>query len=58
MQIGNYVPIMSVDGIAPNRNAVIVDCWGASRNICEREDGRWHLPAAEDGGAVSEFVFA
>jgi hypothetical protein len=57
VHMGNYVPVVSIDGNAPNRNAVIVDCWGAPRSVQEREDGIWHL-IIEGGDRVAEFVTA
>jgi hypothetical protein len=52
---GTYAPVVSVHGHAPKRNAIIVDCWGASRQICECEDGHWQL-AGVDGDFAAEFV--
>lgn len=55
VKAGIYSPVISIDGCAPNRNAIIVDCWGAAQSIYEREDGRWLLTMASDG-PVAEFV--
>jgi hypothetical protein len=52
---GTYSPVVSVDGCAPNRAAVILDCFGAARRVCEREDGRWQLGIHDDARIV-EFV--
>ena len=52
---GTYSPVVSVDGSAPNRAAVILDCFGAARRVCEREDGRWQLGIRNDVRVV-EFV--
>jgi len=52
---GIYFPVVSIDGCAPNRNAIIVDCWGASQYVREHEDGRWQL-ANENDGAIAQFV--
>jgi hypothetical protein len=52
---GTYAPVVSVHGHAPKRNAIIVDCWGDSRQICECEDGHWQL-AGVDGDFAAEFV--
>ena len=53
---GTYSPVLSVDGCTPNRNAIIVDCWGGSQRVCEREDGHWQLATSD--GSVAEFVLA
>ena len=55
IKAGTYVPVVSIDGCAPTRNALIVDCWGAIQSVCEHENGRWLLAAAVDG-RVAEFV--
>jgi hypothetical protein len=52
---GTYAPVVSVDGCAPNRTAVILDSFGAARRVCEREDGRWQLGIRSDARVV-EFV--
>jgi hypothetical protein len=49
-------PVVSVDGSTPNRSAIIVDCWGGSQYVREREDGRWQLASGD--GPVAEFVAA
>jgi hypothetical protein len=54
IKAGTYSPVVSVDGSTPNRNAIILDCWGASQCVCEREDGRWQLATGD--GPVAEFV--
>lgn len=55
IKAGTYSPVVSIDGRAPNRNAIIVDCWGAIQSVCEHENGRWLLATAVDG-QVAEFV--
>jgi hypothetical protein len=54
---GTYLPLLAIDGSAPNRTAVIVDAWGAARPVCEDESGRWQLFVPDDG-PVAELVFA
>jgi hypothetical protein len=57
IRTGSYSPVLGIDGSTPNRTAIIVDAWGASRPVCEAEDGRWQLFVPECG-PVAEFVFA
>jgi hypothetical protein len=52
---GTCALVVSVYGYAPKRNAIIVDRWGASRQVCECEDGHWQL-AASDGDSAADFV--
>ena len=54
IKAGTFSPVLSVDGRTPNRNATIVDCWGGSQLVCEREDGRWELAAGD--GPAAQFV--
>jgi hypothetical protein len=54
IKAGTYSLIVSVDGCVPNRNAIIVDCWGGSQRVSEREDGRWQLATGD--GPVAEFL--
>jgi hypothetical protein len=56
IKAGTYSPVVSVDGSTPNRSAIIVDCWGGSQYVREREDGRWQLASGD--GPVAEFVAA
>jgi hypothetical protein len=57
IRIGTYSPIIGIDGLAPNRTAIIIDAWGAPRPVCEDEDGRWQL-FVRDHGPVAELVLA
>jgi hypothetical protein len=57
VRTGTYSPILQIDGSMPCRTAIIVDSWGASRTVCEDEDGRWQL-FIQDHGSVAELVFA
>jgi hypothetical protein len=56
IRTGSYSPVVAIDGSAPHRTAIIVDPWGASRPVCEDEDGRWQL-SVRDHGPVAELVF-
>ncbi|MFL5281113.1 MAG: hypothetical protein ACJ8AW_08945 [Rhodopila sp.] len=52
---GTYSLVVAVDGVAPRRQATIVDGWGGLQSIKEREDGHWQLLEAEKE-AFAEFV--
>jgi hypothetical protein len=52
---GTYSLVVSVDGIAPQRHATIVDGWGGLQNVSECDDGHWRL-IERDAGLYADFV--
>ena len=52
---GTFSLVVSVDGVAPRRHAMIVDGWGGLQCVREREDGRWWLIQG-DAGLFATFV--